>query len=1216
MRIVIDMQGAQTESRFRGIGRYVVGFAKGVARNRGQHEVVLALNGMAVDSIEAIRAEFEGLLPQENIRVWEALGPVEEIYDANIPRREIAELSWEAFLSSLRPDVVHIGSLFEGVTGYGVTSIGEFDQVTPVTVTLHDLIPLVHAKRYLDPHPVTARHYYRKIGYLQKAARLLSNSEFSRLEGIQYLDYPAERIVAVSSAIEESFKPATVDAEEADRLRDKFGIKGAFLLYTGGADERKNLPRLIQAYGLLASDVRTKVQLVLVGKIPDNVVAELRGYAADAGLLDDELKLTGYVSEKDLHSLYAMCDAFVFPSWHEGFGLPVLEAMACGVPVICAAAGSLPEVMGWQEAMFDPMDVPGMSRKIAQVLRDADFREKLREHGLAQSKKFSWDAVGLRAIAEWEKLERPAKRSWLEQSCEQRRLFELIASKVARAQAPDLLAPLAACLAQNQKTGYVRQLLVDVSQFCQDDAGTGVQRVVRNYLHCLLNDPPDGFRIEPVYATLDGGGYRYARRFTQKFLGVSSDEVAEDDGIQWQRGDIFLGLDMQHSVQIAHAEFYRQLRRQGVWVQFLLYDLLPIEFPDHFFDSNLKALHEKLLTVMASTDGAICISKATSDALQTWIRKNEIPTASNFQSSWVHIGVDFPHPVESALPPDAAQVIAAMQRCPSLLCVSTIEPRKRQVQILDAVEQLWAAGEDVCMTFVGRLGWKMDAFAQRMRRHPEFGKRLFWLAGIDDNYLISLYKAAGGLVAASINEGFGLSLIEAAYYGVPVIARDIPVFREVAGDGAWYFDGDSADELSASLAEWLKLYRADRHPRSSNISWSTWEESAAELKSVLVAGAASTRQLLVDISVLVQHDARSGIQRVVRSILQEWLVKPPAGFRVEPVYATADEPYRYARKYMARFQGRDDSQLRDEPMEYGIRDVFLGLDLAPPVVPHHADFYQHLRRHGVVVKFVVYDLLPLRDNHFEQNVVDHYLRWLNIVAESDGAICISKAVADELRDWMAERQLTARQRSFALDWFHLGADIENSVPTKGVPKDAAGVLEKLAARPSFLMVGTLEPRKGHAQVIDAFEQLWATGVEANLVIVGKQGWMTDPLANRLRTHVERDRRLFWLESISDEYLEKVYAASNCLIAASTGEGFGLPLIEAARHGVPIIARDIPVFREVAGEHAWYFNADDGAGLAGAISEWLHCKGAGTIPLSRGLPFLSWEQSAAMLAQKV
>ncbi|MBU9398477.1 glycosyltransferase family 4 protein [Burkholderia multivorans] len=1214
MRIVIDMQGAQTESRYRGIGRYVLGFAKGVARMRGEHDVVLVVNGMLSDSIEAIRAEFDGLLPQENIRVWHAIGPVEEVSDDNITRREIAELSWEAFLASLQPDVVHVGSLFEGVTGYGVSSIGQFDRATPVSVTLHDLIPLVHAKRYLEPHPVTSRHYYRKIGYLQKAALLLANSEFSRQEGVEYLDYPAERIIAVSSAIEDSFKPITVDAAEADRLRRQFGINSSFLLYTGGADERKNLPRLIEAYSLLPAEIRAKVQLVFVGKIPESVKAELYSCADQFGVKEVELKFTGFVSDEDLHALYAICDAFVFPSWHEGFGLPVLEAMACGAPVICANAGSLPEVMGWSDAMFDPMDAHAIARKLSDVLQDPAFRQKLREHGLAQAGKFSWDAVGRRAIAEWEKLNRPSRPSWIEQSREKERLIELVAAKAARSADRNMLVPLAACLAQNDRNGYVRQILVDVSEFCQNDAGTGVQRVVRNYLDCLLRYPPAGYRVEPVYATMTHG-YRYARRFTQKFLGGPVDESIRDSDVQWQRGDIFFGLDMQHSVQIAQAAFYQKLRQQGVYVKFLVYDLLPIEFPQYFFDANLKALHERLLAVMATTDGTICISRATSDALLAWIRDKNVATSPDFRSTWAHIGVDFPDVVEGALPPDAMKVIAAMQGRPSFLCVSTIEPRKNQAQVLEAVEALWSAGQDVCLTFVGRLGWKMDALADKMRKHREFGKRLFWLAGVDDNYLVSLYKAASGLIAASVNEGFGLSLIEAAYYGLPVIARDIPVFREVAGEGAYYFGGDSAGELSAALAAWLELYRLGQHPKPTGISWLNWKDSTALLVSRLLEGVSNTRQLLVDISELVQRDAKSGIQRVVRSILREWVMQPPPGYRVEPVYATADEPYRYARRYMARFLGTENESLVDEPIEYSPGDVFLGLDLAPAVVPHYAGFYQKLRDEGVRVKFVVYDLLPLRANHFEQHVVDHFVRWLDVVAESDGALCISKAVADEFDAWMAERHI-ARRRPFALNWFHLGSDIENSVPTTGMPKSADSVLKALAARVSFLMVGTLEPRKGHTQVLDAFEQLWESGVDANLVIVGKQGWMMDNLANRLRSHAERDRRLFWLESISDEFLEKVYGASGCLIAASTGEGFGLPLIEAAQHGVPILARDLPVFREVAGEHASYFAAEDASTLAGAIRKWLADREAGTIPLSAGMPFLSWRQSAAMLIEKI
>lgn len=163
MRIVLDMQGAQTESRFRGIGRYTIAFAQAVARNRGEHEVMLALNGLFPESIEPIRAAFDDLLPQENIRVWHVPGPVCEGHPGNDSRREAAEFLREAFLASLRPDVIHISSLFEGYLDDAVTSIGRFDTSTPVSVTLHDLIPLLNPEHYLQPNPRYEQYYLRKI---------------------------------------------------------------------------------------------------------------------------------------------------------------------------------------------------------------------------------------------------------------------------------------------------------------------------------------------------------------------------------------------------------------------------------------------------------------------------------------------------------------------------------------------------------------------------------------------------------------------------------------------------------------------------------------------------------------------------------------------------------------------------------------------------------------------------------------------------------------------------------------------------------------------------------------------------------------------------------------------------------------------------------------------------------------------------------------------
>ena len=170
----------------------------------------------------------------------------------------------------------------------------------------------------------------------------------------------------------------------------------------------------------------------------------------------------------------------------------------------------------------------------------------------------------------------------------------------------------------------------------------------------------------------------------------------------------------------------------------------------------------------------------------------------------------------------------------------------------------------------------------------------------------------------------------------------------------------------------------------------------------------------------------------------------------------------------------------------------------------------------------------------------------------------------------------------------MGADVENSAPSRGLPTDATQTLKAIQSKTSFLTVGTLEPRKGHLQTLAAFELLWQEQIDVNLVIVGKKGWMVDALAERINTHAELGKRLFWLDGISDEYLESIYKASACLVSASEGEGFGLPLIEAAKQGIPILARDLPVFREVAGDHAFYFTGLSAEDLALAVKDWLSC----------------------------
>lgn len=388
------------------------------------------------------------------------------------------------------------------------------------------------------------------------------------------------------------------------------------------------------------------------------------------------------------------------------------------------------------------------------------------------------------------------------------------------------------------------------------------------------------------------------------------------------------------------------------------------------------------------------------------------------------------------------------------------------------------------------------------------------------------------------------------------------------------------------------------------------------------------KRLMLDVSATCRNDLKTGIERVVRALLVALLESPPEGYRVEPVYLCSEGgewKYRAACSYAMSIIECPAGLLYDDVIEPVCGDILVTMDLSGDLLiqAHNAGLFDNYRAVGVRVYSTVFDLLPVRmPNVFPHGADKAHQKWLDCISSFDGAICISRSVADDLEDWLDGREsIRSNRRPFAVKWFHLGADVSSSAPSLGLPESAFSTLEEIRARPSFLMVGTIEPRKGYLQVVQAFSKLWRDGVDVNLVVVGKEGWKGISGSGRrdipetidlLRNHDELGRRLFWLEGVSDEYLEAVYDASTCLIAASYGEGFGLPLIEAAKAKLPIVARDIPVFREVAGDGAFYFSSRSADGLSDAITNWLTLQGADSHPKSSDIDWMTWQQSVSQL----
>ncbi|EKT4504265.1 MULTISPECIES: glycosyltransferase [Pseudomonas] len=1246
MRIVIDMQGAQTESRFRGIGRYTLSFAQGIVRNRGQHEVFLVLNGLFAHTIEGIREAFQGLLPQENIRVWYAPGPVQEIDPNNASRRQNAELIREAFLASLNPDIVHITSLFEGYIDDAVSSVGLLDSQVPVTVSLYDLIPLLNPDHYLKPNPGYEQYYMRKVGHLQRASGLLAISGFARQETLDTLEVSAAQVVNVSTAIDDHFQPCEVSPEDARALQAKFALDRPFVLYTGGADERKNLPRLIQAFAKLDGSLRDRHQLLFAGKMSEGDRMGLMQEARKAGLREDELRFTNYVTELELVQLYNLCELFVFPSWHEGFGLPALEAMACGAPVIAANTSSLPEVIGLDSALFDPLDVASITAKMTEALGNDAFLQAQRAHALQQARKFSWDQTARRAVEAFEAI--VAGQATLE-----KKPHPGVKPRLA------FVSPL-----PPERTGiadYSAELLPALAEYYDITLVVVQDRYEQKW-------PQAGFAVHDAQWLLDNahaidrvvyqmGNSPYHDHMLTLMQEVPGTVVLHDfymSGLMgWREEHAGYPYDWVKALYAGHGYMAVAERYQDA-------DAARLKYP-----VNLHALQY--------AQGLIVHSDYSRQLAQQWYSGYD-------QHDWQVI----PLLREPALQPDKAQARRQLGLGEDDFVVCSfgfLDPSKLNHQMLDAWFASPLAQDKRCkLVFVGdnHGGAYGQQLLEAIRRSGHADAVTITGYASRDTFQQYLQAADMAVQLRTSSRGeTSAAALDCMNYGLPLVVNANGSMAELDAEAVWLLPDECSTQ---ALVEALTALRNDPQLRTTlgNRARSVIHEKHAPgacaqayfhalegFRSKASAGVDALvgkiahcnehlgkaelqqlsqciaynmplmrpqRRVFLDVTATCRTDLKTGIERVARAITLALLETPPAGYRVEPVYLSDKSGgwnYHYARHFTLGMLGLPHEWAGEERVDPLAGDLLVGLDLSGDTLVQAttAGLIQHYRDTGVGVWFMLHDLLPLRIPHvFPPGTEPGYAQWLKTLTDMDGVVAVSKAVADDLSAWVGEQGLTRNgPRALQIDWSHHGADLANAAPSKGMPASAQQTMAKLRARPTFLLVGTVEPRKSYLQALKAFELLWEQGVDVNLAIVGGEGWKAlgdearrdiPETVTRLRGHAQQDQRLFWLTGISDEYLENVYASSTCLVFASVGEGFGLPLIEAAQHGLPILARDIPVFREVALDHAYYFSGEQPEDLARSVQQWLGLFEQGQHPRSQGMPSLTWAQSARRLLEIV
>lgn len=295
-------------------------------------------------------------------------------------------------------------------------------------------------------------------------------------------------------------------------------------------------------------------------------------------------------------------------------------------------------------------------------------------------------------------------------------------------------------------------------------------------------------------------------------------------------------------------------------------------------------------------------------------------------------------------------------------------------------------------------------------------------------------------------------------------------------------------------------------------------------------------------------------------------------------------------------------------------DVFITLDNF--LMSVFSEYIQYYKNNGVIICSLIHDLIPIRYSKFypQEDVLTFKTNLKNSLKFCDICITVSDYVKLDLENYIKENAATddSINKKILIGSYKHGFDIKNNLNQN----ISYSRFDKIFKRPTYIIVSTIEPRKGHSYLLDAFEKIWESGIEVNLLIIGKLGWMIGDLIKRIKSHKQFEKQLFMYNDVSDSELLYCYINAKALITPSVTEGFGLPIIEALSQKTAVLASDIPVFREVGGDFCNYFDLSSPNNLAEIIINW---EKNGVKPECRNInefKWPTWKESAEEFIKKV
>ena len=1189
-KLLLDLQGCQTRnSRHRGIGRYSLSLTQALlglnAKSNHQFETIGLLNGAFPDACIEIR---EHLSPGSNGIAYREMAADKSSGEQIAPSSQVRGLAAAAAARALRPDIIHVSSLIEGYEEGAALSPYPRDIVSGAirTATVYDLIPLVFSEKYLSNRNYEA--WYRgAIAHYASFDLLFAISEATRRDLIEHLSIDPDRVINISAAVDSRFRHLGDAERYRDAIERKLKLTQPFILYTGGADHRKNLHGAIEAFSRLSDDVRSSRKLAIVCRMDRTTEASLLEHARQCGLDPSALVLTGYVSDDDLVLLYNLAELFIFPSVYEGFGLPLLEAMACGTPVLAGNNSSLPEVVGREDLLFDAGNSQLMAAKIAETLKDRERLAELRAYSLARAREFSWEkSAELVYNAFVQRIEERDRR----EASTRPRVAMTTPLPPARSGISDYSADL---LRELVKENDVDLFLADHSLASPDTAGCTVKPVAE---------------LAEAWSSFDTVVYQMGNStFHTEMLSL----LPESGGIMVLH-DVYLSnlkawLDVHEGrsgafsreLEAAHGQAaVETLKRGGV-------DAAINEWPasgQEISAADTVIVHSRLAKGLIKK-----FYPQLSDKVEVVRQPRSIPQeygAAAQAEARKLLGID----------PDVFLVVS----------LGVVGPTKKIDTVLDGFDKFARGREKVCLALVGdaadnhwtdklrarieRTGGRVhmtghlpaeqfnaycqacDAAVQlRATTRGETSAALLQLMGCGKRVIVNAFADFADYpddVVAKIAEQPDAADVERALVKVASQsgeARRIAETRARKHVESHHSHATAAAAYSEIIRR-ARRYGSDRQALVALGRHLSAVGNAAKDHAVgadgprILAVSAPTlvsrldveRRVLLDVSHTYHTKLQTGIQRVVRELTRaSYKALEADGFNVQAFVREENGTFRTADAFALELEGIKAPESLDTELEVRPNDRLFMLDSSWFEYEAYAPLFEAVRKLGGTVHTCVYDLVPIRHPELTgESLPPAFERWLRRAAqESDSLLCISRAVADEVVDHLEAEQIPHRP-GLQVNWFHLGSNL----PAGGAA--SADVVKAFSGAPCAMMVGTVEIRKRHGFALDVMERLWAEGSPVRLVILGKKGWHVETLDRRIRTHREFGKRLIWIEKPCDADLAHAYAKANLLLFPSLYEGYGLPVAEALRANLPVVASDIPVLREVGGDAALYGGLED------------------------------------------